>query len=168
MIETKTINIANLQPVDESPEIERSFIESIKALEIIEIEPLFDEDIKILGNLKKYEFLAFLRDVFLKFKEMTDTEIIVQEGDCGVCGLSRIKTKYTMIKPIRKVIELKGNNSGEKFHFAILGKKSDALKLRLCHSFVDKEGKKHSNNIPDNEMFKFVNDRKYAKIIEST
>lgn len=140
MTEIKEIDIKDLQVVEEAFTLEKDFIERVKILGVKEIEPLLEEGVKVIGRLEKYEFLALLRDLFIEFRKLGDTKILISEGTCGICGAYKVKSQYSSIRPVRKVVEMKGNHSGEAFYFALLSEDHEPLKFRICNGFVDRNG----------------------------
>ncbi len=157
---TKSIDLTTLFIQEEKTfTLQKDFIDKVKTLGIMEIEPLLVEDTKIIGRLEKYQFLALLRDLFLEFKKLNDTEIIVDEGSCGICGKTTITSKWSSIRPIRKVIELRGNNSNETIHVAILSRENENLNFKFCNGFILKNGEKSENYGVHTKLHQFATRR---------
>jgi len=139
--------------------LEKDFIEKVQVLGIKEIEPLLEEDVKIIGRLEKYQFLTLLRDLFIEFKKLGDTKILIEEGVCGICGARQIDRRYTSMRQVRKVLEMKGNNSNEKFHFAILSEEHESLIFRICNGYINKSGIKDENFSVPGKLTSFAKKR---------
>ena len=133
-MEEKVIDI-NLEISSETTgQLETEFINKVRELDIAEIEPLLTEEDVIFHSLEKYQFLIMLKDLFLEFKRLGDTQIIVEKGGCGSnCG--RITDT---------VYQLKGNNSKQTIFLGV-DKEEGNLKFHGCMHFVDKFGKKGEN-----------------------
>jgi hypothetical protein len=162
MTETKEIDIDDFEVVDFAKSeftLEKNFIDRVKILGINEIEPLLEEDVKVIRRLEKWGFLALLRDLFNEFKKLGDTKIIVREGTCGICGAYVVKSSYSSIKPVRKVIEMRGNNSKETFHFALLSQPQEALNVRICDGFIDKSGNRIDSFSTQSMLSQFARSR---------
>jgi hypothetical protein len=148
MVQRKEIDITDLQVIEilePEFELDKKFIDRVKTLGINEIEPLLEEDVKVIGRLEKWGFLALLRYLFIEFKKLGDTKIVINEGTCGLCGAYVSKLAYSSIKSVRKVIQMRGNNSNETFHFALLSQPHETLNVRICDGFIDRSGTKVTN-----------------------
>ena len=160
MITSDIIDIETLVLEEEETfTLTKDFIDQVKVLGLMEIEPLLEEDVKIVGRLEKYEFLALLRDLFNEFKKLGDTRILVSEGTCGICGAYKVNTPYSSIRGIRKVLQLKGNNSGEAAYFAIQSKENESLMFKFCNGFIDKDGSKNEHFSHTTKLTDFVRER---------
>jgi hypothetical protein len=63
------------------------------------------------------------------------------------------------LKPIKKVIEMKGNNSNEKFHFAVLNEPHEMLNFKICNGFIKSNGEKSDTYAKYTKMTQFALER---------
>lgn len=134
-MEPKAVDIdldINFEPTNG---IEKQFIDKVKELDIVEIEPLLEEDSLVFYSLEKYQFLVMLRNLFLEFKRMGDTQILVDKGSCEGNNCTRAS---------KNVYQFKGNNSNQTIFFGVQEENGN-IKFHGCMSFVDQFGVKGEN-----------------------
>jgi hypothetical protein len=114
-------------------------MDTIKSMNLEELDRLLDEELN--NNVSgKYFILATLRDLFINYEKLGDTELTLELGYCE-------KNCY---KNACKVFNLSGKDSGKDFAF-VIEKNSDRISgIHLCPSFTD------SNDVKrpiDNDLY---------------
>lgn len=115
---------------EEEKENCQELIALIEEMNIIDFEPLLDEDLNSELGKKfpgKYTILAILRDLFIEFKNSGDTKLSIEAGTCG----HNCDTNC-------QIINLQGNNSGKNFAFGLDKSDSKIVNFHTCYGFADK------------------------------
>ena len=108
----------------------QELVSLIEEMNIVDFEPLLDEDLNHELDEsfpEKYHILAILRDLFIEHKTNGDTRLLIETGTCGHdCD--------------RKcpVINLQGNSSDKNFAFGLDKTDSNIVNFHTCFGFVDK------------------------------
>ena len=134
MKEALLVDIENIT-FQENPDTEiNNLIGLIKQFEVQEIEPELEEEIECI-TAGKYYFLSVLRNVFIEFKRLGDTQLKVSKGTCG----------QECYGKLNKVYQFEGNVSKETFAFVVEENTKGIKGLHFCVGFVDENGKKGDN-----------------------
>ncbi|MDF1699118.1 MAG: hypothetical protein P1U56_24910 [Saprospiraceae bacterium] len=105
----------------------QNILNAFQTMDVRELEPLLDEELEVGSEkLDKYYFLAVLRDVFIKYKEYGDTQLKVEEGNCGG-GCSKTAVK---------VVNIRGVQSNKNFAFVIEKEQDSISGIHFCPAFI--------------------------------